>query len=212
MKSKIAISILAILMAWVGLDVLNRKKVNLREFDPEQVATLDYLMWKSYYEKKPLLLFWQMAKLTRQQAHAPFWRSFFIAYTASKAAFVFKDGNSRTDYARALPCLESYYSQLNALSDTPFDTKQTALMELEWWIVRREREKHPPAEWAKLQARVASQLYGLPAERFGQYARLRTDAMLYRDQKGDSILEKDWNTVHHTLIQSWQSLHQSLSD
>lgn len=211
MKVKIAISVVTLLVLWISLDLFRSQKANLREFDPEKVAVLDCQMWRSYYEKKPLQLFWQLAELTRTQAHAPFWRSFLLAYYASKAAFVFKDGKNRTDYAKALPGLVKYYEHLYLLSDTPFDIDKTAKMELEWWIVRREREKHPPAEWADLQANVAAQLYGLPARQFGEYARLRTEAMLYRDLKGDEISEVDWQKVQLTLIESWQNLRRNLT-
>ncbi len=212
MKVPVVILVMLVLLIWIGTDLVRPKKVDFRKFDPKSLATLDCRMWKSYYEKKPLLLFWQLAKLTRQQAHAPFWRSFLIASYASKAAFVFKDGTKREEYRRALTPLEKYYDQLNALSIHPFDTQKTAQLELEWWIVRRERVRHPPAEWADLQARVAAQLYGLPAKKFEKYARLRTEAMLYRDQKGESISDTEWKQVQNRLLESWKSLSQALAE
>jgi hypothetical protein len=160
------------LLIWIISDLSIDRNVNLRKFDLRQIAQLDANMWRSYYEKKPLLLFWQLAYLTRQQADAPFWRSILLAFYAARSAFIFKEGTNRTGYAKALAPLESYYQQLYQLSDTPFNVREAARTELEWWIIRREREKHSIREWTRLQAQVASQLYRLPPENFHEYARL----------------------------------------
>ena len=70
---------------WVLTDLYVPWQVNLQTFDPLELARLDGEMWRSYYEKKPLKLFWQSAKLMREQVHAPFWRSFVMSYHAAKA-------------------------------------------------------------------------------------------------------------------------------
>ena len=88
------------------VDLYRPKSVNFRQFDPVVIGHLDADMWRSYYEKKRFKLLWQMSTLVRKQFHAPFWRSFPMACRAAKAAFVFKDGHNRADYAKALPPLE----------------------------------------------------------------------------------------------------------
>jgi hypothetical protein len=211
MKRRAIVGAFLIVGLWILTDLYVPRQVNLRVFDPTELARLDGEMWRSYYEKKPLKLFWQSAKLMREQVHAPFWRSFVMSYHTAKAAFLFKDGKNRADYKQALPNLEQYYGLVNELSDRPFDVKTTAQQELEWWIIRREREKHPPAEWADLQAKVAAQLYQKPAQQFGEFARLRTEAMLYRDQKNEKITEKDWQKIRTVLDSSWIALHNTLT-
>jgi hypothetical protein len=201
--------LLAVISFWIIWDLNFSQKNNLREFDPNEIARLDTEMWRSYYEKKPMKLFWQSAELMRTQLGAPFWRSFVIAYHPAKAAFVFKEGKNRREYEMVLPNLEKYYDYVNELSDNPFDSKTTAKQELEWWIIRREREQHPPFEWADLQAKVAAQIYQKPPLLFLEYGKLRTKAMFFRDQKGDNITEKDWNTIRETLNKAWKSLHHS---
>ncbi|QJW90547.1 hypothetical protein HNV11_14745 [Spirosoma taeanense] len=199
------------LAGWVLTDLLIPRQVNLRHFEPEEVARLDGAMWRSYYEKKPLLLFWQSARLIREQMNAPFWRSFIIAYHAAKAAFLFKNGSSRLDYNQALPDLEAFYTAIGNLSDQPLNVTATARNELEWWIIRRERKQHPPAEWAALQAQIAADLYHIPVASCLKYGQLRTEAMVFRDHKGEAITESDWQHVDSLLNQSWQSLAKSLS-
>ncbi|AQG81862.1 hypothetical protein [Spirosoma montaniterrae] len=200
-----------LLSGWIVADLLIPRQVDLRQFDPAEVARLDGLMWRSYYERKPLLLFWQSAELLRKQVHAPFWRSFVISYHAAKAAFVFKDGKNRADYNRALPDLNAFYEGINQLSKRPVDVSKAARNELEWWIIRREREQHPPAEWAALQTQVVADLYHVPPATCTDYGRLRTEAMLFRDQRGEAITEADWQRIDNLLRQSYQSLYQAVN-
>lgn len=210
MKRKRALVVVLLLVGWVMAELLIPRRVDLRRFEPTAVARLDAAMWRSYYEKKPVLLFWQSARLIREQVHAPFWRSFVIAYHAAKAAFIFKEGRSRTDYSRALPALETFYGAIAQLSSQPLDVASTARNELEWWIIRRERDQHPPAEWAALQARIAAALYHIPVAACAEYGQLRTKAMLFRDQRGDAVTEADWQRIQAVLEKSWRSLAEAL--
>jgi hypothetical protein len=199
-------SILAIFLLWIISDVFYPKKVNLANFDPKETARLDCEMWRSYYEKKPLKLFLQMAELLRTQMKAPFWRSNFMAFHASKAAFIFKNGKNRFDYIKALPELEKYYYQINLLSVKPFDVKLASQNELEWWIIRRENKIHKHSEWADFQAKVASEIYQKPPLLFHEYGRIRSEAMLYRDLKGENISEIDWLNIRSMLENAWTTL------
>ena len=197
---------LAALTGWILTDLYWPRQVDLRQFDPVGVARLDAAMWRSYYDRRPLLLFWQSAQLCRQQLKTPFWRSFVIAGHAAKAAFVFKDGTTRTDYARALPDLAAFYGDIARLSTRSLNVSEAARNELEWWIIRRERDRHPPAEWAALQTRIAAGVYHLPLSTCVPYGQFRTQAMLLRDQKGDHITDRDWQQIQTLLTEAWQSL------
>ena len=210
MKRKIVSVFLLALTGWILTDLLLPRQGNFQSFDPAAVARLDAGMWRSYYERKPLGLLWQSAELLRQQVHAPFWRSFVLAYYAASAAFTFKDGQTRSDYARALPDLEQFYGGIARLSTKPIDVKKAARNELEWWIIRRERNQHPPAEWATLQARIAADLYRIPVASCQPYGNLRTEAMVYRDSRNTTMTEADWQRVEQLLRQSWQSLSRAI--
>lgn len=195
---------------WVLLDLTWPARSNLRQFDSEQVARLDGAMWRSYYEKKPLKLLWQSAELCRNQFGVPFWQSFRLAFYAAKAAFAFKDGKNRPDYERALPPLTQYFARISALSDAPFDAAEAARFELEWWIIRRERTHHPPAEWVKFLAKSSAIVYHQPAASFNGYARLRVQAMLYRDARGEAITEADWVKIEGVLRESWGAFRRAV--
>ena len=210
MKRKIVSILLLLLTGWILTDLLLPRQGNFRSFDPTAVARLDAGMWRSYYDRKPLALLWQSAELLRKQVHAPFWRSFLLAYHAAHAAFIFKDGKTRADYIRALPPLEQFYGGIAQLGTKPMDEKRAARNELEWWIIRRERDQHPPAEWAALQAQIAADLYRIPVASCQKYGDLRTQAMLYRDTRNTTMTEADWKQVEQLLRQSWQSLSQAV--
>ncbi len=210
MKRKIVSILLLLLTSWLLVDLWVPHRGNFRNFDPAAVARLDAQMWRSYYERKPLVLLWQSAELLRKQVGAPFWRSFVLAYYAAHAAFIFKDGKSRSDYARALPSLERFYGGIARLGTKPMDELKAARNELEWWIIRRERDRHPPAEWAELQAKIAADLYCVPLASCRQYGDLRTQAMLYRDSRNTTMTEADWQHVEQLLRKSWQSLSHAV--
>jgi hypothetical protein len=190
----------------MAFDVLIPSRTDFRQFDPVATGRLDSDMWRSYYERRPAKLFWQLAHSLRVQFDAGFWESFPIAYSAAKAAFTFKDGRSRDDYARALPDLERYFAAINSLSLTPFNPKTAARDELEWWIIRREPKLHTTADWERLIAGVAAEVYGVPAERLTDYARLRVEAMVLRDKQGGNISEQDWSQITRLLERSWSEL------
>src|SRR4051812_38384328 len=109
---KYLLMILLVLMVWISLDWYWPVKTSIRQFNPVTVADLDTKMWRSYYDKEQVKVFFQLAELLRSQFNAPFWRSNAIAYYAAKAAFVFKEGHGRNDYEKALPYLNKYYTQI----------------------------------------------------------------------------------------------------
>src|SRR5262245_20811733 len=155
----------------------------MRSFDPDEVARLETAMWRSYYDKQQVKLYNQLTELLRTQYNLPFIRSNAVAYQAARAAFVFKEGHNRAEYEKALPYLLSFYSSVQAVSDTSFDIDRAARLELEWWIIHRERDKHGPGDLAKALADLQAELYQMPAERFAEHARLRAEAMTIRDTK-----------------------------
>jgi hypothetical protein len=198
-----------LLAAWVAFDLYRPVSPSLREFDADEVARLETAMWRSYYSRERVKLFGQLAELLRTQYRLPFWRSNTVAYRAAKAAFVFKDGRGRSDYERALPDLESFYQSIRAVADTDFDTARAARLELEWWIVHRERRAHAPGDLDRALAELQAELYRITPDRLAEHARLRAEAMEIRDTKAEQggVTEEDWKRIDDLLHGSWRSLH-----
>lgn len=205
-------AVLAVLLVLAGADLWAPVKSDMREFDPDVVARLDTEMWRSYYDRKPVPLFFQLSDLLRRQFHFPWLRSHVVAYHAAKAAFVFKDGRNRAEYRRALPDLERYYQAIHDVSTTSFDVRRTSELELEWWIVHRQRTQHQPGDLVLALAQAAGALYRVPAASLIEYGRERTAAMDIRDRRAVSggVRESDWKEIERHLQVSWHSLWKSV--
>lgn len=206
-------ALVAVVAAYAAYDLYSPRRSDLRNFDPDEVARLDTAMWRSYYGRERAKLFLQLAELLRTQYRLPYLRSNLVAYRAAHAAFVFKDGHERAEYERALPDLVAYYADLREVSATPFDVDEAARLELEWWIVHRERERHAPGDLSKALAELGAAVYGVPAERLAEHADLRAEAMTIRDTKAAAggVTEEDWARIDDLLHRSWRSLHDAVN-
>jgi hypothetical protein len=210
---KYVATLVVALLVWAAYDLYAPRRTSMREFDADEVARLETAMWRSYYSRQRVKLFNEMTELLRTQYRLPLLRSNAVAYRAARAAFVFKDGRSRADYERALPDLVSFYQSIRAVSDTDFDVGRAARLELEWWIVHRERRRHAPGDLPRALADLQAEIFRLPAERFAEHARLRAEAMTIRDDKADAggVTEEDWRRIDELLHQSWRSLHAAVN-
>lgn len=205
---KIILTVLALAVAWLGYDLYGPHSSKLRDFDPNEIARLETGMWRSYYAKDRVKLFAQLTELLRSQYNMPFARSNAVAYQAARAAFVFKDGKKRADYEKALPHLVKFYQVIRDGSDTPFDVEKAAMLELEWWIVHRQRARHEPRDLDRALAELPAEIYQEPVEKMMDHARLRAEAMTIRDKKEEahSVTDEDWKKIEELLRASWQSL------
>lgn len=204
--------LLIILLAWIGFDIFVPRKTKMREFDANKVAKLETAMWRSYYSRQRLNLFLQLGETLRTQYKMRFWKSEWAAFQAAKAAFVFKDGKSREDYQKALPNLIKFYSSIRDVSDIDFDVETAAKLELEWWIIHRERETQPAGSLEKSLAELQSELYRVPPSALAEHAKYRAEAMIIRDTKAkEGVTEEDWKRIEELLKASWQSLHKVIN-
>lgn len=204
---------LALAVAWLGYDLYGPRSSKLRDFDPNEVARIETDMWRSYYAKERVKLFTQLAELMRSQYHMPFATSNAVAYQAAKAAFVFKEGRKREDYEKALPNLVKFYQAIRDGSDTPFDVEKAAKLELEWWIVHRQRARHEPGDLDRALAELPAEIYHVPVEKMMEHARLRQEAMTIRDKEAEAggVSEEDWKRIEELLRASWQSLWKAVN-
>lgn len=204
---------IALFATWVSADLVNRNRHDLRDFDGHEVGRLETEMWRSYYGHEKLKLFRELAELLRHQYHLPLWQSYLAAYHAADAAIVFQRGHNRTEYMRALPDLERFYSLIREHSETPFDVKDVAALELEWWIVHRERAQHQPRDLPDSLAALQAAIYQQPASLFADHAEARAQAMLLRDAgaQAGTLSEADWRNIGVLLDRSWMSLRTAVS-
>lgn len=204
--------IVAAIGIWIAIDVARPLKIDIRDFDADEVARLDTAMWRSYYNRERFKMYGQLTELLETQYKFPFWRRQLVAFYAAKAAFVFKDGKSRTDYEKALPDLTKFYEQIRDVSPTDFDAKRAAELELEWWIVHRQRDQYKASDLGRALAETAAAMYQLPADRFAEHGELRAKAMEIRDTKAESggVTEEDWQKIDDLLHLSWRSLHEAV--
>ena len=206
--------VLAVIICAVLFDLFYPRKTSLREFDSDEVARLETAMWRSYYEKQRVRLFNQATELLRTQYHLTPVKSNVVAYYAANAAFVFKEGKQRSDYEKALPDLIKFYNYLHNMSDIDFDVYKVSKLELEWWIIHRERENHAPGDLARSLAELQAAIYNLPVERVMEHGRLRAEAMTIRDTKAEQggVTETDWAKINDLLRRSWSSLAQAVKN
>lgn len=196
------------ILAWVGFDLYGPRSTKMRQFDPNEVARIETAMWRSYYAKDRVKLFQQLTELMRSQYQMPYATSNAVAYQAARAAFVFKEGETRADYEKALPHLVKFYQAVRDGSDIPFDVEKVAKLELEWWIVHRQRARHQTGDLDRALAELPAEIYRVPVEQVMEHARLRAEAMTIRDEKAAAggVTEADWQRIEELLRGSWQSL------
>jgi len=166
-------------------------------------------MWKSYYAHDRVRLFRELAEMLRTQYGFPRLRSYVAAYHAARGAAVFQVGHSRAEFEKALPAIERFYAAIRRVSIEPFDVQRAAQLELEWWIVHRDRAQHPRADLDRTLGELQAALYRIPVERVAEHARLRADAMLLRDRGAETgaPTDADWAEIDRLLRASWKSLH-----
>jgi hypothetical protein len=203
---------LVLLFGAVLFDLYYPRTSKFREFDPDEVARLETAMWRSYYDKERLKLFNQLSELLRTQYHMPLLRSNEVAYFGANAAFVFKQGKQRSDYEQALPDLKKFYGEIRKVSDVPFDVDRVSQLELEWWIIHRQRSQHKPGDLDRALAELQAEIYRVPVDKLLEHGRLRAEAMTIRDTKAEQgqVSEEDWAKIDQLLRQSWRSLAQAV--
>jgi hypothetical protein len=194
---------------WAAAELARPRRADIRVFDPDAVARLETAMWRSYYDRRRLPLFAQLVSLLQGQFHLQPLRAVAMAGLAARAAAVFQVGSSHDDYRRALPYLERYYAGIRTVSEVPFDPRRAAALELEWWIVHREVEDHPPGDLENALADLAAELYQVPAERLWTHAARRAEAMTIRDRASRreiGMLDDDWDRIEAVLWVAWKAL------
>lgn len=209
---RVIVIVLVLLICGALYDLYYPRITQMREFNPDEVARLETAMWRSYYEKQRLQLFNELAELLRSQYGMSQLKSNQVAYYGANAAFVFKQGHERSDYEKALPDLLKFYAAIRKMSDIPFDADRAARLELQWWIIHRQRDQHAPGDLAKALAELQAEIYHVPVDRVLEHGRLRAEAMTIRDTQAEKggVTEADWTRINELLKESWGSLAKAV--
>jgi hypothetical protein len=194
---------------WAAWDLYWPVSNSLRDFDASELGRMETRMWRSYYAHERIALFGQLAATLRRQYHLPLLRSYVVGYHAARAAVMFQRGRSRGDYEEALPQIRSFYTAIRRNSSERFDVDRAARLELDWWIVHRERGSHPRMDLVRTLAELQATLYRIPPDRLIEHASLRAEAMLLRDSGPDAA---GWVEIERLLCASWNSLHRNVND
>jgi hypothetical protein len=204
-----ALAGLAIQLAVTALYVVWPRQPDLTAFDPNAMARLETSMWRAYYEKRYVALFRELYLVSRDQYNFSPLDSVSIALAAANAAKAFQPSTTRTEAARALPSLTTYFTILARGTTARFDVAEAAREELAWWQARREGAK--PEQYGLTIAHVAALVYGVDNDAMMQAGVVRAQAMAYRDAKGEAMGEADWSAIADQLRSAYTLLKQSLS-
>ncbi len=201
------------LALWAAIDLRMPVHHDIRRFDGAEVGHLEAGMWRSYYEHRPVRLLGQMHELLEKQFGLPYWRAWLGAFRATRAAVVFQRGHNRGEYLLAIDDLGSYYGVIRRASTEDFDIARVAALELEWWIVHRERASHAPGDLANALADLQAAIYKQHASDFAEHAKARADAMVIRDSSAErgSTSEADWRRIDALLVESWTSAERAVA-
>lgn len=199
---------LAALVIWIATDLFTPQTLSIRQFDPTRVASIETSVWRSYQSGSTFQLYRRLAGGLRAQLGVSFWRSYGLAFAASRAAAQIRDGQSPADLEKALPLLVDFYTRLQTLTAEKFDPQKVARAELTIWMLHQ--QKKTDIELARALAQQAGALYNLPPDRFRDYGTLRAQAIRQYDeatkQKGSFVKEAAWERMGQQLDWAWQGL------
>jgi hypothetical protein len=196
------------IVAVILYDLYGPQRGHLADFDPAVVARLETAMWRSRQAADDGTLFRLNAERLRAQYHLPFLRSYSAAYAMARAAYLFDRGRARSEYERVVPHLTSYFAAIQRVDRADFDPSRVARLELEWWIVRRQRTERPPEDLEMAIAAVDGAMYDVSPELLVSHAQLRAEALAVRDA-GTSVggvQAVNWQQVEELLRESWVAL------
>jgi hypothetical protein len=203
---------LAVLIPAVATYTCWPRKAELRAFDPAEMARLETAMWRDYYEKRYPALFYHLY----ESSHAGFGfsplASARVAMSAALAAKTFQPTRSRAEAEAAIPYLVTYYGLLREAAPVAFDVRYVASLELDWWQARR--EAIGPRDYGLIVAEVAALTYGKSKDdpALLTFGIGRSEAMAYRDARGQAITEQDWTNIETQLLGAYRQLKAGVAN
>ena len=157
-----------------------------RSFDPRRVGRLECDAWVTYYRREWLKFLRSAVGLTRHMFGMPWPQTIYGAWLVLRANQLwapFPDNDP--DGARR--AMHRFYALVARRYREPFDPRQAAALEVEWWRVHREHQHDDgsdPDEGPLIASLVAlySYVYGVTGPSVEVAARERALAMRYSDR------------------------------
>ena len=182
-------------------------KPDMTGFNPQEMGRLESAMWRSYYEGHWLQLACQTMEGACGQYGFSWWDGSRSSLHASRAALFFR---KNTDDPRCLPELDRYYAIISKATGQKFDIRAAAALELQWWKERR--RGIVPQDYARTIAQATALVYGVPEETVLPAARMRAQAMAYRDARRDGkMTDADWQEIARQLMLAYASLKEAVT-
>jgi len=186
-----------------------------RDFDPDELASVETRMWKAYYRRQPARLFLLLIQALREQAQVSWPRALRASLLLTRAAAGF--ARSSGDYDRFAPDIIRGYRTLGLPDHV--DVEAVARHELRWWVVRRERGLSAGAAAGEAITDLYAALYDVPRDSVAEAGRLRGQAAEVRDRGATDDPEGPtgpgttyWPEVARLLRDSYRSLRAALDD
>lgn len=202
----LAAAVVALVAVWAVTPGRDR----FRDFDPRQVGRAEAALWRDYYEHRSVALALGLIAADRNAFGLSPWDSLMSGLDAAEAARTFQRSRSRAQAQAALPALTRHFAILARATRSHFEPATAARLELEWWRLRRESDSGPQA-YAPAVAAATAYIYGVDAARLTDYARLRSEAMQLRDDRGARITDADWARISNLLQRAYASLKSAVA-
>lgn len=193
--------------------------IEIGSLNPDALAKAEIGAWKAYYKKDKIALIKSITSLISQQyplKNPQAWAE--IIPPLGFAMYRFGNmpiGATQIDYEReVLPSLTEAYKALGSHLHANWDSKEIALNDLEWWIMRRSPATHSPEKVGKKIAQLYRKIFGnKDGQHFERAGYLRATAARYRDIcqfNWNPITENDWQAMRDILLHSYEELDKGI--
>jgi hypothetical protein len=184
----------------------------LETFAPERVGTLEQEAWAAYYYREWPRLGQLLLELIQGQFGLSAAQSVEAAVLATRAQVVFAErgaaGGEAEEYMR------QFYALVRDPSGGQYDPERAAALELNWWVVHRNRAQYPDTTaLVDALAALSAEVYRLPVDAARPAAEHRALAMEASDlwiADGKDRASPLLATVRNELVLSYQALHEAL--
>jgi hypothetical protein len=180
--------------------------------NPARMAALEAGGWRAYYDRDWFKLLSLMVQLNQEQFRIPFPLSVVAAYHVAQGSRAWAPTHHDEDRVRLH--FTRFYRIARRWSDLPFEPRQAAWLEVQYWIEHRRLIGNPDkSSFVDAMAALHSHLFGLPLERMRESAEWRVKANNTVDLiTGDLSIhpESDWVKLEDELRTCYESIQREL--